>query len=95
MVKRKYSRRRQKKTNKRRKPASSNKKRGKRRTRNHSLSKKRYISHNGRKVFINKGGSIENNLPISFGYKLGGVDLSPNELNLANPPPHLAYKKCL
>ena len=34
------------------------------------------------------------NVPMSYGYSLGGVELAPENLNLANRPPHQSYKKC-
>ena len=57
----------------------------------------RVIYHNGRRLKVHtfKGGNKFSNVPMSNGYSLGGIELAPENLNLANRPPHAAYKKCL
>ncbi len=74
-------------------------------SRNHRRSTKnkrtrqrtRVIYHNGRRLKVHtfKGGNKFSNVPMSNGYSLGGIELAPENLNLANRPPHTAYKKCL
>ena len=60
-------------------------------------SKRRTIYHNGRRLKVHtlRGGNKYSNVPMSNGYSLGGIELPPENLNLANIPPHTAYKKCL
>ena len=55
------------------------------------------IYHNGRRLKVHtlRGGNKFSNVPMSNGYSLGGIELLPENLNLANRPPHQAYKKCL
>ena len=70
-----------------------------RNTRRHRIksNKRRTIYHNGRRLKVHtlRGGNKYSNVPMSNGYSLGGIELSPENLNLANRPPHTAYKKCL
>lgn len=61
-----------------------------------SRQNKSVIYHNGRRLKVHtlKGGNKFSNVPMSYGYSLGGVELAPENLNLANRPPHQSYKKC-